>query len=149
MSIRSVFLQASLLCLVATIIHGAPSASSKDPACVDHCQNEGVCVVINGLPRCYCLPEWKGDRCGQAREYDPSNQLNFESARRLSSRVTPCSLAPADLCLNGGLCQFNGSYSCACPSTFIGPRCADPSRQSLRSSCSLSSSNRSSLFARI
>ena len=134
MSIRSVFLQASLLCLVATIILAAPSASSKDSVCADHCQNDGVCVAPNGRAQCYCLPEWQGDRCGEPRPYKPNQQSNMDTARRLTSRVTPCSLAPPDLCLNGGLCQFtNNSYSCACPMTFMGPRCADPSRQSLRS----------------
>ncbi|XP_066296825.1 uncharacterized protein [Branchiostoma lanceolatum] len=39
-------------------------SQTKDFQCPDdYCENNGICTVIKGKPRCACLPTFAGDRC--------------------------------------------------------------------------------------
>jgi len=110
------------ICLVS-IINGYPSSIDENTDCSNYCLNDGVCVLINNNRQCYCLPEWEGEICENEREYDPTQMISMENVRKSSFRLHQCDLVPPNLC-NVGFCQFeNGSYSCACPKTHVGPRC--------------------------
>ncbi|XP_035697418.1 uncharacterized protein LOC118430574 isoform X1 [Branchiostoma floridae] len=42
----------------------SPRLQTKDFQCPDdYCENNGICTVIKGQPRCACLPTFAGDRC--------------------------------------------------------------------------------------
>ena len=110
------------------MIHGYPSNEKPVDACLNYCLNDGICVMGQNTPHCYCLPGWEGTQCATVRVSTPNN-IPFEKIVKSYVRATPCDLAPPTLCLNGGLCQFNNSlYTCACPSAFYGARCEKPSR---------------------
>ena len=110
------------------LISGFPS-DINEKKCLNYCSNDGVCVIIDENPQCYCLPGWKGNRCDIVRPYNPNEPIKSEPMSRYQLRVHPCDLVPPNMCLNGGLCTFeNNTYSCSCGYQYIGGRCEIPSR---------------------
>lgn len=106
-------------------------AATKDSRCLNHCSNDGVCVIVENSPQCYCLPEWEGETCDYVREQTDINeeQQDIVIMSRSNLRNSPCSLVPG-LCKNSGLCQFaDNKYSCACTDEFTGKRCELQSRK--------------------
>merc|ERR1711972_1123157 len=76
------------------------SYPSNDPRCLNYCSNEnGLCLIENDQPTCYCLPEWEGERCDSIRTISEKKPL----MTRIQARNTPCTYVP-DLCKNGGVC---------------------------------------------
>lgn len=70
----------------------------------DHspCQNRALCLMEEGAPVCYCVPDYHGERC----------ELQYDE----------CQLGPR--CMNGGVC-IDGvdDYSCSCPPGLTGRLC--------------------------
>lgn len=70
----------------------------------DHspCQNRALCLMEEGAPVCYCVPDYHGERC----------ELQYDE----------CQLGPR--CMNGGVC-IDGvdDYSCSCSPGMTGRLC--------------------------
>lgn len=112
-------------------INGYPSSTNSDQ-CLNYCLNDGICVLSESSPQCYCLPEWKGEHCNVIRKSNSNKKLISKEYLRtnINLRNHPCSLAPPNMCKNGGQCQYEEKeYSCICPYTHIGKRCEEESRK--------------------
>ncbi len=58
-------------------------------------QNNVVCFIVENPSQCYCLPEWKVERCDQIQQSDTNDETEVVGS------------------LNGGICKFENSiYSC-------------------------------------
>lgn len=71
--------------------------------CADNpCQNNALCLMEEGVPTCYCVPDYHGEKCEY--QYDE------------------CQLGPR--CMNGGVC-IDGvdTFSCSCPPLLTGMLC--------------------------
>jgi hypothetical protein len=105
------------------------SLSLNNEKCLNHCSNDGVCLVIETKVQCYCLPEWEGERCDKATIKPPSYQLEKNEMLRNNFRNAPCSYVPT-LCQNGGVCFLNETskkLACKCPYDWDGARCEERS----------------------
>lgn len=69
------------------------------------CENDGVCVIHNGIEKCRCTHMWGGDNCQVYMGHD-----------------NPC----LDYCKNGALCTIaspSASPECYCLGSWIGKHC--------------------------
>ncbi|CAF1532151.1 unnamed protein product [Adineta ricciae] len=100
------------------------SYPSNDPRCLNYCSNEnGICLIENDQPICYCLPEWEGEHCNLIRKSNEKVPL----MSRIMTRNTPCTFVP-DLCKNAGVCYLDETtkkLACKCPYPFDGTRCGE------------------------
>ena len=89
-----------------------------------HTKNGGICSEGPHSSRCTCPPEYTGTHC----ECKITVTLTFAESRcqprYTSTRCERHNYCYPNHCRNGGRC-INGlySYTCRCPSTFIGTRC--------------------------
>src|SRR5690348_1818449 len=76
----------------------------NDERCLNYCSNDGICLIINNKPECYCLPEWDGERCDIVRQIKTNYQSkSIKLIHRNYLRNDPCTFVP-NLCKNGGVC---------------------------------------------
>jgi hypothetical protein len=106
------------------LINNINSLSIRNGKCSDYCSNDAMCAVENGIPQCYCLPEWDGDLCDIPREIPTSYQfLEKNSKLKSEFRSSPCDFYP-NLCNGKGLCFLNGTkLACTCVYPNAGLRC--------------------------
>src|SRR5579871_266336 len=105
--------------LIISMINGN-LLNSTPKKCLNYCSNDGICVLKDNSPECYCLPEWEGEHCNLPRQFIPNQGNDFIIMARTNLRASQCSLKP-DLCKNGGVCYFkDNKYGCACPDTHYG-----------------------------
>jgi hypothetical protein len=128
-----VHLNVGLLFVFVTLIDGF-SSKSVSKQCTNYCSNDGVCLLENASPTCYCLPEWQGNQCQSRRPFQSGSS---RLTNRIQTRSTPCSFVP-DLCKNQGVCYVNVSkLACQCPYPWDGPRCEERSGTNKTLSCPL------------
>jgi hypothetical protein len=109
------------LTLFLSLINGLPSDKYDEQCFNNHCSNSGVCLIVDKIRQCYCLPEWEGEYCHLKRT---NHQIKFNQLRT-QLRNTPCSYVP-DLCKNSGVCYFDENtkkIACQCPYPYDGTRC--------------------------
>ena len=123
------YLGIAALLAALSFVHAHPS-SMNTKECLDYCANNGICVIINDAPRCYCMPEWEGERCDSARRLTVDQEEDQSIMRIARPRSPECAYVDDDFCKNGGLCRFDkSSFGCTCKPAFIGFYCELPSRE--------------------
>ncbi|CAF1306272.1 unnamed protein product [Rotaria sp. Silwood1] len=108
-----------------SLANGYPSNDINNK-CVNYCSNDALCLIINNNPRCYCLPEFDGERCQMIRTTNRNTRIKFKQITENNPINPLCSYVP-DLCHNGGTCDVEESASgpkfiCRCPISYDGSR---------------------------
>ena len=84
--------------------------------------NGALCLVEEGEQRCYCVPDYHGQRCQYKYAfYLPTYHACYIST---TSRYNECQLPPGPKCLHGGQCQDDvDDFVCACQEGYSGTYC--------------------------
>lgn len=128
--LRYFFLNVLILSIIFSLNDASSPYSDKsasvEKSCEGYCSNNGICIMADNGPKCYCLSQWMGKRCDDIRK-PASNGLfhSFNSAQPSPRGLTPC---PADLssaCRNGATCFMVNLefFVCSCPPGLGGDFC--------------------------
>ncbi|CAH1781448.1 unnamed protein product [Owenia fusiformis] len=113
------------LTLVATLLNGidASGYGNGNECEANPCSNDGICILWEEAPYCFCPPNYTGDLCD---DYITAQNDTCDCLWP-SNTGSGCSPNP---CFNEGQCvQAYGNYKCICPGKSEGDRCHKASKE--------------------
>ena len=109
-------------------------SGSIPDVCSSYCLNGGICYKSNENPKCFCLPQWTGERCNLLQNSTTTEQMPVIEGDMTDPRSAQCNKLNPPFCQNGGICYVDtgDKFACHCQAAYFGENCEEESGMSFR-----------------